>query len=198
MGKREKLSEEAVGAFVAAHPGWDGHVDPSGESGARVLPRTFAFDSYAAGIAFVVRLGFAAEARDHHPNPRRRLAQGPGRVVDPRRRRHHGRRRRDGRADGRARAIDAVGGRPALSSEPPPRRGSAAGLGGGHPTPPALPRPRRRRARRPARAGRRSPCTSEEALTHPSFANEQRGRCADNQRLEFLGDASWACSWGSS
>jgi ribonuclease-3 len=29
----------------------------------------------------------------------------------------------------------------------------------------------------------------EEALTHPSFANEQRGRCPDNQRLEFLGDA---------
>jgi ribonuclease-3 len=29
----------------------------------------------------------------------------------------------------------------------------------------------------------------EEALTHPSFANEQRGPCADNQRLEFLGDA---------
>ncbi len=29
----------------------------------------------------------------------------------------------------------------------------------------------------------------DEALTHPSFANEQRGRCPDNQRLEFLGDA---------
>jgi ribonuclease-3 len=29
----------------------------------------------------------------------------------------------------------------------------------------------------------------DDALTHPSFANEQRGRCADNQRLEFLGDA---------
>jgi ribonuclease III len=30
----------------------------------------------------------------------------------------------------------------------------------------------------------------EEALTHPSFANEQRlGRRVDNQRLEFLGDA---------
>jgi ribonuclease-3 len=29
----------------------------------------------------------------------------------------------------------------------------------------------------------------EEALTHPSYANEQRGRCPDNQRLEFLGDA---------
>jgi ribonuclease-3 len=30
----------------------------------------------------------------------------------------------------------------------------------------------------------------EQALTHPSFANEQRGgRVKDNQRLEFLGDA---------
>lgn len=29
----------------------------------------------------------------------------------------------------------------------------------------------------------------EEALTHPSFANEQKGRRVDNQRLEFLGDA---------
>src|SRR5688500_14224756 len=30
----------------------------------------------------------------------------------------------------------------------------------------------------------------EEALTHPSFSNEQRkARCADNQRLEFLGDS---------
>jgi ribonuclease-3 len=29
----------------------------------------------------------------------------------------------------------------------------------------------------------------EEALTHSSFANEQRGRRVDNQRLEFLGDA---------
>jgi ribonuclease III len=30
----------------------------------------------------------------------------------------------------------------------------------------------------------------EEALTHPSYSNEhRRGACADNQRLEFLGDA---------
>lgn len=28
-----------------------------------------------------------------------------------------------------------------------------------------------------------------EALTHRSYANEQRTRCADNERLEFLGDA---------
>jgi ribonuclease-3 len=29
----------------------------------------------------------------------------------------------------------------------------------------------------------------EEALTHPSYANEHRGSARDNQRLEFLGDA---------
>lgn len=28
-----------------------------------------------------------------------------------------------------------------------------------------------------------------EALTHRSYANEQREKCADNERLEFLGDA---------
>ena len=36
----------------------------------------------------------------------------------------------------------------------------------------------------------------EEALTHPSFANEQRGGCRDNQRLEFLGDAVLGLSVG--
>jgi 4a-hydroxytetrahydrobiopterin dehydratase len=60
MSKREKLSDEAIGTFLGAHPGWER------EGGA--LARTFAFDSYAAGIAFVVRVGFAAEARDHHPD----------------------------------------------------------------------------------------------------------------------------------
>ncbi|MDO9081131.1 MAG: ribonuclease III [Desulfuromonadales bacterium] len=29
----------------------------------------------------------------------------------------------------------------------------------------------------------------DEALTHRSYANEQRAKCADNERLEFLGDA---------
>ena len=29
----------------------------------------------------------------------------------------------------------------------------------------------------------------DEALTHRSYANEQRIKCADNERLEFLGDA---------
>ena len=33
------------------------------------------------------------------------------------------------------------------------------------------------------------PALLDEALTHRSYANEQRTRCADNERLEFLGDA---------
>ena len=60
MSKREKLSKEAVDAFVAAHPGWVRDGD--------ALARTFTFDSYAGGVAFVVKVGFAAEARDHHPD----------------------------------------------------------------------------------------------------------------------------------
>ncbi len=60
MGKREKLADEAISAFLAAHPGWERRGD--------AIAKTFSFDSYAAGIAFVVKIGFAAEARDHHPD----------------------------------------------------------------------------------------------------------------------------------
>ena len=60
MSNRTKLTDEAIGVFLAAHPGW--------ERADGALVRTFSFASYADGIAFVVRLGFAAEARDHHPD----------------------------------------------------------------------------------------------------------------------------------
>jgi 4a-hydroxytetrahydrobiopterin dehydratase len=63
MSKRQKLSDEAIAAFVGSHPGWERAAAPP-----EALVRTFAFDDYAAGIAFVVRVGFAAEARDHHPD----------------------------------------------------------------------------------------------------------------------------------
>lgn len=59
MSGRKRLTEDAIAAFLAAHPAWERR----GES----LVRSFAFGAYAEGIAFVVRLGFAAEARDHHP-----------------------------------------------------------------------------------------------------------------------------------
>ena len=60
MSKREKLSDEAVVAFVANHPGWERVED--------ALVRTFTFADYGAGIAFAVRVGFTAEKRDHHPD----------------------------------------------------------------------------------------------------------------------------------
>lgn len=67
MSKREQLSDEAIAAFVASHPGWE-MAKGTASGDAAALVRTFAFDDYPAGIAFVVRVGFAAEARDHHPD----------------------------------------------------------------------------------------------------------------------------------
>jgi 4a-hydroxytetrahydrobiopterin dehydratase len=61
MAKREKLSDGDISLFLEKNPGWE--RSPSG-----ALERTFSFDDYAAGIGFAVRLGFAAERRDHHPD----------------------------------------------------------------------------------------------------------------------------------
>lgn len=60
MASRTKLSEGAIGTFLERHPGW--------ERAGEALVRTYELDSYGEGIAFVVKLGFAAEARDHHPD----------------------------------------------------------------------------------------------------------------------------------
>jgi ribonuclease III len=79
-------------------------------------------------------------------------------------------------------------GGPRVSSEPPPR-GSGASLGGGPPHTPGPPPGEGPRALADRLGLGGDLPHLEEALTHPSFANEQRGRCADNQRLEFLGDA---------
>ena len=73
MTKRQKLSDEAVGTFLERHPGWERVANPDGTA---ALARTFTFANYPAGIAFVVGVGFAAEARDHHPD----LHVGWGRV----------------------------------------------------------------------------------------------------------------------
>lgn len=63
MSRRQPLSEEAITAFVSSHPGWSVSGDAP-----KALSKHYAFTSYADGIAFVVRLGFAAEKRDHHPD----------------------------------------------------------------------------------------------------------------------------------
>lgn len=63
MSTRQRLSEDAILEFVSAHSGWSLLRAP-----AEAISKTYAFSSYPDGIAFVVRLGFAAEKRDHHPD----------------------------------------------------------------------------------------------------------------------------------
>ncbi|MDQ1379397.1 MAG: 4a-hydroxytetrahydrobiopterin dehydratase [Actinomycetota bacterium] len=60
MGRRPLLSEAEVGSALAALPGWtrkDAEIE-----------KTFECASFADAIAFVVRIGFLAEAADHHPD----------------------------------------------------------------------------------------------------------------------------------
>jgi 4a-hydroxytetrahydrobiopterin dehydratase len=57
----KKLDDSAVDAWVSTHQGW-----------ARVhqnaLAKDFRFPDFGAALGFVVRLGCAAEKKDHHPD----------------------------------------------------------------------------------------------------------------------------------
>jgi 4a-hydroxytetrahydrobiopterin dehydratase len=55
-----RLSEAEIATRLQAHPGW------TCEGGA--LQRQFTFASFPDAIAYVTRLGFDAEAADHHPD----------------------------------------------------------------------------------------------------------------------------------
>lgn len=60
MEHPKRLESSAISAWLSTHEGWafaDG-----------ALSRELRFADYPATIAFVVRLGFAAEKRDHHPD----------------------------------------------------------------------------------------------------------------------------------
>lgn len=58
--KREPIGEEAAKAKLQERPGWELH----GES----IRRQFTFQTFPDAISFIVRLGFVAEAADHHPD----------------------------------------------------------------------------------------------------------------------------------
>lgn len=60
MERPSKLSDDAIATFLRAHPGWlrDGDA----------LVREFKFADFSAALGFVVRVGLAAERRDHHPD----------------------------------------------------------------------------------------------------------------------------------
>lgn len=57
---RMKIASDTIAARLTELPGW------TLEGGA--LQRQFAFASFPDAIAFVTRLGFDAEAADHHPD----------------------------------------------------------------------------------------------------------------------------------
>jgi 4a-hydroxytetrahydrobiopterin dehydratase len=57
---RAKLSQPEIEAWVSGHAGWS--------VGEQALRKRFSFPDYPATIAFVTRLAFAAEKKDHHPD----------------------------------------------------------------------------------------------------------------------------------
>jgi 4a-hydroxytetrahydrobiopterin dehydratase len=54
------LSDEEIRTALADLPGWEGDGD-------RITKR-YALGGFPAAVAFVVRLSYAAEAADHHPD----------------------------------------------------------------------------------------------------------------------------------
>ena len=56
----EKLKADEIEARLRKLDGWSLEGD--------AIRRQFVFDGFASAVAFVVRIGFDAEAADHHPD----------------------------------------------------------------------------------------------------------------------------------
>ena len=54
------LSDDQIQSALGDLPGWT-HDDDA-------LTKSFTFDDFRAALAFIVRVGFEAEERNHHPN----------------------------------------------------------------------------------------------------------------------------------
>ena len=57
---RVRLDDDQVAAQLVTVPTWERVGD--------AIERSFECPDFAAAIAFVVRIGFLAEAKDHHPD----------------------------------------------------------------------------------------------------------------------------------
>ena len=55
-----RLTSDEVRQRLTALPGW--------ELGDNAIKRKFTFRDFAEAVSFVVRVGFGAEAADHHPD----------------------------------------------------------------------------------------------------------------------------------
>jgi 4a-hydroxytetrahydrobiopterin dehydratase len=73
MARPVLLPAADVDAWLAAHPGW------ARAEGGKALVRAYRFADFSQALAFVVRVGLAAERRDHHPDVE--FGWGRARVV---------------------------------------------------------------------------------------------------------------------
>jgi 4a-hydroxytetrahydrobiopterin dehydratase len=60
MGLVAVLSDDEISTGLGSLPGWDRAGD--------AIEKTFELPSFPDAIAFVTRVGFLAEAADHHPD----------------------------------------------------------------------------------------------------------------------------------
>jgi 4a-hydroxytetrahydrobiopterin dehydratase len=72
MPRPTKLDAREVDTWLAAHPGW-------ARAGDGAIARGFTFPDFSAAMGFVVRVGLAAEKKDHHPDVE--LGWGKARVL---------------------------------------------------------------------------------------------------------------------
>ncbi len=69
----QKLENAAIDAWLNAHGAWRRTTSSGGKD---AVAREYKFPDFSAALAFVVRVGCAAEKRDHHPD----VELGWGRV----------------------------------------------------------------------------------------------------------------------
>jgi 4a-hydroxytetrahydrobiopterin dehydratase len=60
MARPTKLETQDVDAWLSSHEGWARDGD--------AIAKRFTFPDFSAALGFTVRVGLAAEKRDHHPD----------------------------------------------------------------------------------------------------------------------------------
>jgi len=68
MARPSKLGDSEIQAWLDKHPGW--------ERVGNALSRQYKLKDFASAMAFAVKIGMAAEKKDHHPD----LEVGWGRL----------------------------------------------------------------------------------------------------------------------
>ncbi len=74
-----KLEASALLSWLSEHSGWEKTRAQTRDGEQDALAKTFRFKDFSAALGFVVRVGLAAEKRDHHPDVE--LGWGRARIV---------------------------------------------------------------------------------------------------------------------